>query len=525
MRDMDYEEKKKRQLIRVAIAEIGMVFAVVAIVIVATLATMGFFISNGQIEQSGLMQIHSIPTGATVKLDGNVLFSRTNLSRMMNAGDHQIVISRDGYDTWENVVKMYSGVLIRLYYPRLFLQNRIATEVMSLRSGNASVTDLGLYSGSPSRNYILYAQSKSTEWRLVDLRGNEVKETTLDLASVLPWVTKSGDDMQAKKDNSDTAVAAIGEYKFDGQVEIVSWSENDEKVLVKAKASDGQMEWILVDLRNIASSLNLSKTFGLTFTQVDMIDNAANQLFVLENHNLRKIDIASKTISGVLLRDVEEFSSYESNVMYVTIGIQDGETGQEQRWIGVYRNGEENGTIIEKVAAEAQVFVVLAKYFSDYYMCYIVDNKPIVLYGALPAYNSERADLSGLEKLEVASNLSDSPEKVSLSRNNEYLVTQAGELFMVVDLDDGSVFEYDALAREINWLDDSMLYNVRDGHMIVWDFDGANKRDLTESAKGENGERVMTMAQDVIITANDRWLYYLSEKDDKIVLMREKIVE
>lgn len=39
---MDYEEKKKKQFIRVLIAEAGMVLSVLVIVVVATLAAMGF---------------------------------------------------------------------------------------------------------------------------------------------------------------------------------------------------------------------------------------------------------------------------------------------------------------------------------------------------------------------------------------------------------------------------------------------------------------------------------------------------
>lgn len=521
---MDYDEKKKRQLIRVAIAEIGMAISVVAIVIVATLATMGFFITgDGQIEQSGLMQIHSIPTGATVNLDGSNLFSRTNLSRTMPAGDHRIIISRDGYDTWENVVKMYSGVLVRLYYPRLFLLNRVANEVMPLKSGNELVTDLEFYSASPSRNYIIYAQNGSAEWRLIDVRSDDVKETTLDLSSVLPWVTKA-DTMEQTKNSLHSVIAgSVAEYTFDGDIEVVAWSDNDEKVLVKA-SFEGQTEWVLVNLRDVSSSLNLSKTFGLDFVQISAIDGAANQLFALENRNLRRIDIASKTVSGVLLNNVAEFSNYESNLIYVTAEAQDNQTEKRKRFVGVYRNGENGGTVIAEAEAEDKIIVTLAKYFDDYYMCYLVNNKLMVLYGSLPTYSSQGADLSNLKELELTKEFSEIPEKLSLSGNNEYLVAQSGEKFMSVDLDDGSVFEYDA-AKEIRWLDDSMLYDVNDGHLIVWDFDGANRRNLNESVKKSDGSKVDTMDYDVVITSNNRWLYYLGEGEDGFVLMRERIVE
>ena len=105
---MDFEERerqKRQHMIKVVIAEAGMVFAVVAIVAVAMLASMGFFVSSdGSIEQSGLAQIHSMPTGASVELDGSTLFSRTNLSRTISAGEHNIKMTRSGYDAWENTI-------------------------------------------------------------------------------------------------------------------------------------------------------------------------------------------------------------------------------------------------------------------------------------------------------------------------------------------------------------------------------------------------------------------------------------
>ena len=102
---MDFDEKNRRQLIRVIIAEIGMVLSVIAIVVVSTMAAMGFVISsNGSIEQSGLMQLHTLPTGANVKIDGNTILARTNLSRTLSAGTHQLEIYRDGYDSWQNHV-------------------------------------------------------------------------------------------------------------------------------------------------------------------------------------------------------------------------------------------------------------------------------------------------------------------------------------------------------------------------------------------------------------------------------------
>ncbi len=478
---MDYEQKKKRQFVRVIIAEIGMLISVVAIVVVATLAAMGFFISSeGGIEQSGLMQIHSLPTGATVELDGNVLFSRTNLSRTMPAGDHRLKLSRDGYDSWEKVIKMYSGVLIRLYYPRLFLQNRPVESTISFDTA-------GFYTTSRSRNYVLYGGEK--HWQLIDVRSDELKSVDLDVSEIIT-----------------------------GKVDEVRWSKNDDAVLVKTHY-DAKTEWVLVNLRNTKDSLNLTRTFGMEFTQLTMIDDSANQLFALENKHLRHINVADGAVSKVLLDDVVDFASHENSLVYVS---ERKDSEKRVRQIGVYRNGEKNGTKLVDVPEEAKVKIALSNYYGDDYIAFVLDNKLTILYGSIPSYDANRTEITDLKQLLNDETLEVVPEKFTVSPDGEYLVGRTGKKFMVTDLEMGDLYEYEAATAELNWLDASMMYAVKDGQILVWDFDGTNQRNLAESLRDEkdNGQ---ALAYPVMITSNNRWLYYMTAKDDTKVLVREKI--
>lgn len=518
---MDYEEKKKKQLIRVLVAEAGMVISVVAIVVVATLAAMGFFISSeGGLEQSGLMQIHSLPTGATVELDGSVLFSRTNLSKTMSADEHFLKLSREGYDTWEKTVRMYSGVLIRLHYPRLFLQNRMAEVVMALsEKTKESEAGLEFYQPSQSRNYIIYAEKKASTWKLLEVKGDEVKTTLLDLSGVFPGMVEEKSETKAKVGSN--AQSTTPKYHFEGEIRSLTWSNDENRVLVEAYY-DGKTEWVLVNLRDVASSLNLTRTFGMNFDRIEMIDNSANQLFALENHQLRRINVSEKTMSRVLLGNVQDFDSNGTNVIYLTTELSARETGEKYRAVGVYRNDEKDGTILTKLKPGEKVKVALARYFDDDYMCYVVGNKPTILYGSLPSYDEKGADLSGLKVLAEDNVFSEVPESLEVSRGNEYIVARSGAKYMVVDLDMGDLYEYEAPTAELNWLDNSMMSAVREGEILVWDFDGTNRRNLAESVR-KDSTQLKVMTRPVMIASNNRWLYYLSEDKNGIQLVREKI--
>lgn len=508
---MDFEEKRKRQMIRVIIAEIGMVIAIAAIVVVSTLAAMGFVISsNGSIEQSGLMQLHTLPTGASVKIDGNAIFSRTNFSRTLSAGEHYLEISRDKYDSWQKTINVRPGVLIRLYYPRLFLQDRIAEAVQEL----AKAEGLEFYSPSVNRNYILYAKNDAAEWQLLDVKGDVVKTTPLDLSGVLPGMVE--DTSKAKT----LAAIETHTYQFQGKIETIIWSGNEENVLVKV-AYDGKMEWVLVRLKDISRSINLTRTFGLDNTaEIKVIDGAADQLYVLEKQQLRRINASDNVMSRVLLENVQSFANYDTNVIYVA---KDQE--HQKQLVGVYRNDEKAGTVLAEVPGGQKVRVALSSYYGDDYMIWTTDQDIKILYGHLPSYNENGADLSGLVQLIEAEKLSEVPDTVFVSPGNEFVVAKKGAKLMVTDLELGELSEYEAPAADVEWFDASMLYTIKDKQIIVWDFDGTNQRNLAKSAKTDTDQPVEVADFPVMVASSNRWLYYLVQQDDTIILTREQIRE
>lgn len=514
---MDFEEReqrRRRQLIKVIIAEVGMVLSVIAIVVVATLAAMGFFVtSSGKIEQSGLIQIHSMPTGATVELDGSTIFSRTNLSRSLTAGEHSLKLSRDGYDTWQKTIKMSSVMLMRLYYPRLFLLNRKSELALRLDE------ELEFYLPSLDRMYILYAASDSATWNLVNVRDDELKTTQLDLSKILPGITDG---------------------KFLGEVKDLRWSNNSDKVLAKI-AYSGKVEWVLINLRDLKQSLNLSQTFGLEFTQVEMIDDGAAQLFVLENQQLRRINTNDQSISRVLLKDVMTFANNKTNLVYVMQSVAN-QGSDKEKIIGVYRDGEKGGTVLTKVPDETSVTVALTRLYDEDYLAYAIGNNLSVYYGALPSYreDAQNTDFSSLKILIDKAKLKMAPESFSLSPEGEYIVASREKQFMVVDLETGELIEYDAMTAKLSWLDGAMMMAVDNDSLWAWDFDNTNQRQLVRylptdvkdnddnDVKAETGAVTTAihtkLAQyPAMIADNDRWLYYLTETNSGLALMRERI--
>lgn len=507
---MDFEERKqfrRRQTIKVLLAEAGMVISVIAIVVVATLAAMGFFVTReGTIEQSGLVQVHSLPTGATAEVDGSVLFSRTNLSKSLAAGEHYIKLSRDGYDSWEKAIRMSAGMLLRLYYPRLFLLNRQPEVALQLGK------NLEFYQPSIDRSYILYADEDSTKWKLVNVKDGTPRVSDLDLNEILPGVV---------------------ENKFLGKVESLRWSANGDNVLTKV-SYEGKSEWILVNLRDTKRSLNLTKTFGLEFTQIEMVDNSATTLYALEKQHLRRINVGDQAISRVLLENVVQFANYRANLVYLMQIPAQGDR-VAQRVIGCYRDGEDGGVTLHEVPEGAKVNIALSRYYDEDYLAYIVDNNLAVYYGALPNYREDatQIDTSTLKTLIGSNKLDFIADNMSLSPEGEFFLATSGSKYLVVDFEMGDTTTYEAQsATSVSWLDDSMLVNIENGVMQVWDFDYTNRRELVRYVPADTKVELASVTTKsaaplaqypAIIASNEDYLYYVVSANTGLVLMRERI--
>ncbi len=520
---MDYEEKRRKQTLRVIIAETGMVISVIVIVVVAVMAAMGFFISgDGQIAQSGLVQVHSLPTGASVELDGSTLFARTNLSRTLPEGEHHFKIYRDGYDTWEKQINVYPGALMRLYYPRLFLQNRPVEETLALNKSEPKA-NLEFYSPSRNREYILYALDNASTWHFLDVRGDKVKDTILDLSGVLPGMVELAGD--AGTETAENTLAENKEFTFEGKIKSLEWSANAEKALVEVEYA-GQNSWILVNLNDVSKSLDLTETFGLNFERVEIIDSSANRLYVLENQHLRQIDASSKSLSKVLLNNIVDFDNSGSSVVY--LNSTKNKDGQTVREIGSYRDGEESSVPITQVEDGAVVYIALSRFYEEDYICYTIGQKLTITFGSLPTYKEDaegeqEIDLSELKELLTDYELPHLPKALESSPDGEYLVAEDGANFMVTDLATAEVADYEAISADLKWFDASMMYALQDGKIIVWDFDGQNQRNLAES-RADDDKSVSVINQPVFVTANNRWMYYLTkDKDGVLQLTRERI--
>lgn len=412
---MDLERRKLRQNIKVIIAEIFMVISVITMTFVLVFIVLGYWINSDlEIERSGLLQVSSFPTGANITVDHNTWLTHTNTSRMIMSGKHEVKITKNGYDSWSKTVQISDGLLYRLFYPRLFLKNRVKESVLTLHDSN-------ILSVSPKHESLLL-NNQTKVWQWVKLNKPDITTEKIDLTSFLT-----------------------------SSIKTLTWSPNETKVL----ANLANNEWLLIDLNNPRDSINLSLVLEANFEQVQILDDDANNLLAIQKGNLRKIDVNKLLLTRALIKRVEHFY-YSNDEVIFTATTEAGEP-----YIGTLDLRAESTQEILKTSKPALAIPI--RFYDEKYLILAEEYKIKVL---------KRDNLETI----LTSTINFNPDQFKVHDKGEFVVfSHQGEI-ATLDMEEPRIVNWQLTNPEVNWLDDQMIYEIVAGELIVYDFDSLNRR-------------------------------------------------
>ena len=464
---MDPERIKRRQSLKVIVSETIMTLTVVITVIVLALVVSGYWLnSNFEIERQGMLQISSVPTGADVTIDGGSSWlQRTNTSKVLTSGEHEVKLTKEEYDSWSKTINIAEGLLYRLRYPRLFpLERTKETVYPGLGDVFATV--------SPTNNRMILSD-KSTKWKLLNLENETLTPEAIDVSELFAA--------------ADGTIAPF-------TIETATWSNDESHLLVKILNTENTTEWLVVDLKNPKNSLNLTKLFNASFSQIEIIDDSASTLLAKRDGNLHKINTSDKSISAILVSNVSDFSRYRNEIVYSAKISTEEEPTRYQ--IGIMSLGNEATT--EVVETTTPALVGIARFYDEIYI-YTIEENTLSIY--------DKKDTKLVESFA----LSFHPDKLEIGWYGDFVVMYSGQNIATLDMEAKTVREWTLDGPNLAWLDQDMLFSVSEGKLYVYDPDGLNRRQLAENVSSHFP---------AIIT-KDKWLYYFS--DDNLV--RETIVK
>ena len=467
---MDRDKKRRRQSLKVIISEAIMVVAVIITVIILAFVVSGYWLnSDFKVERQGLLQVYSIPTGADVSIDGETSswLQRTNTSKTLTGGKHTITLSKEGYDSWSKDINLSEGLLYRLHYPRLFLKDRISEKVLD-------ASDVTMATISPDFSDMVIINN-TTKWSLLNLENDTLEPKNLNIADYFTDVSVA--------EGASTGL-------FEGKILDLNWDADCNHILFEIEGDAGS-EWVLIDVRNIKNSINLSKEFGVNFSEVKILDNSSNNLLAIQNGNLHKIDTSSKSISAVIVENVIDFDHYNNTVLF------SAEDENAEYYMGLLKVGD--GKITKLTTSSRQFKVAIAKFYDDFYYA-TIDNQTVSLYKESPEFSK----VSDYE-------LSFAPDHQKVGQAGEFIIMYLGSHIATLDMEANAVREWDIENNTFDWVANEMIFTVSDGELIVYDFDGYNRRTLAKNVSSHFPASI----------TNDKWLYYFS--DDTLV--REQLVK
>ena len=470
---MDRKKQEKRQSLKVIISEVIMTLAVIITVTILALIVSGYWLnSDFKVERQGMLQVSSVPTGASVDIDGESSWlQRTNTSKVLTSGEHTVTLSKDGYDSWSKTINIEEGLLYRLHYPRLFWQDR-KPEKMLNTTGTTKV-----FISSDHESIVL--TNETTKWKYINLAQDELTPKTLDISKYFSGVSLA--------ENSKTGL-------FTGKILSANWDYDANHILFKIQNADA-IEWVLLDVNNMDKSINLTKEFGSDFSRIKILDNNSNNLLVVQNGNLHRIDLPGRVVSSVLVKNIDNFDHYENEVVYTAFNTKEG-SDVPQHYVGYLQVGDKKATKLANISRPARL--VISKFYDAKYIT-VLDQDEVTVYQA-----------ENFEEYHKY-NLSFSPDYIKVGHDGEFITMYTDNKIATLDMEASKVREWETAGKKFAWIDNDMIYTVSDGHLIVYDFDGYNERTIAKNVSDHFPAGI----------TKNKYLYYFS--DDH--LMREWIVE
>ncbi len=481
---MHRKRNKKRLRIQLTFVYTLMVIAVVSIVAILILVIQGYRYNrfDGKLEQGGLVQFNSRPSGATVTVDSVTLANKTASKVTLTAGSHTIGMSREGYSSWKKDVVVRPGSVLWLNYALLF-PNSPTVETA------AQYTTVSSALPSPNQK------------RMAVIADADVAEVSLTtLGSSKPETVKAVIPQAAY-----TAPAESTAHSF----ALVTWDKESNMLLIRHTYGE-KAEYVSLDTRD-GKARNVTAELGVDVKKIAYSRGDSNVLYVLTAANeLRRISMSSSTVSGPLASNVADFTTNEDKVIMYTTHEDD----RGKRSVGYVSSGSNKAKVIASYSDTAgTLLAATGNYYGDHYLAVLHGTTLKIVKGDFPSSDSANApSLTQVASLTVANGA----DYMSFSPNSNRMVYAAkGSQIVTYDLELRShalTTLQDPLTRDVQWLDDYHLFAVgKNGY--YYDYDGTNSQMFASN----------TLDHPVTLSDNDKYIYYFTSSEKGAILQRVKL--
>ncbi|HYG84039.1 MAG TPA: PEGA domain-containing protein [Verrucomicrobiae bacterium] len=440
--------------------------AVIVISLICILLVLGYRFDqvSGRVEQQALLQFRSFPNNAAVFVDGKDARLTTPEKMTISPGHHTVRFTRPGYHDWNKTFTVKSGDLLWLNYARL-IPTEITTEAV------AHFPKLASTLASPDRRWIaLLSDAKKPTLTFADIR-NEAEPVVNEMTLPPESYTMPG--------------RAAGSLSF------VEWDFGSRFMLAKYTVGT-TTEYLRIDRTDPSATINISRQLRIGIDDIHFIGTSGNVLFALSQGTIRKIDLQAGTISRPLVTDADSFILYKEDTIAFT------GTRNNQRIVGMYKDGKSEKIIKQFPNDRQPLFVTASNYFYDDYMA--------IAHGTNVEILKDPYGQSRETKTVASFTFTPGVATLRFSSNGRFVLAQNGGEFTSYDLETSNKAQADMTdlgkpSGPLRWLDDYYVWNDAGGKLHIAEFDGTNQRFINAVAPGydvtlsENGKRIFSIGR------------------------------
>lgn len=387
---------------------------------------------NGQITGGGLVLVGTIPSAATVSIDGKEINDKTPARITLKSGNHTLGLSKDGYRPWHKDISVSTSQVTWAEYPVLVPQTPTINTVVAI--------------GVPTH----FQQSPNRRLLALVSGGKQPRLSVLEIGSA----------------NITTAYempAELVKQKF--EIDQLAWSADNERLLIEIKSPDSAKQ--LVINRLSGEILDLNDVFKLTFSSLQFSDRDGDLMYGLAADSLHKINLGGRTVSKPPVTGVKNFIVRAGDVYLV----QNDGSGRK---VARLTTDDTLHTIVGNLPAGGYQLEFVAYDSKRYLVLLDQAKRQVSLFDA----TSESQQTVGRFDTVTA-------DAILVNPNDRFLVMSSGSDFATYDFEFAKLYRFSLPSTpqtSLTWFDSYHLLSKLNGAINLFEFDGGNLEALADTA-------------------------------------------
>lgn len=448
---MDFLDPQKRRSHRMRLM-IGYGLVAVAIGLATTILVYGAYgygidTKTGNIVQNGLLFVDSKPGNAGIYIDDKYQNRDTAARLIMPARSYKLTLKKDGYRNWQRQFTLSEHTVSRFVYPFLFPERPVSSTLKTYSSKP------GLVSSSPDRRWLL-VQNPAT--------------------SAAPAVFDEFDTSRLEKVPRPLSIPRTV-LTGSGSFTEIEWSSDNNYLLLRHNFSGGY-EFILLDRREPAKTINLNRLFQTAPTEVLLHNKKTDRVYIFDqpSKTLRRGIINSAQLEPILISQLLAFKPYGNDLISYVVD-KPNSPGQAS----VYIWDEGKTYLLSSFPASENYLIDAAQFQNQWY--YVVGSNAS---DRIRIYKNPLNDLksqSTTMAAPVATLRLEAAREIKFSENTRFVGLQAGQKFAVYDFEEKERYQYTVsqpLTAPMKWMDGHRFIGLSGGNVVTLDYDSTNPQTL-----------------------------------------------